>query len=425
MSDRPHTRDLPPMKTIRAGLKRVTETLATELAQPTGDTPEWTELGWRLASAVAAAHGVASQWRAYAHWRNEGWLAFLRSQHEHVALRHQRIDALLERIDAEARTIGLPLVALKGSALHRLGFYQGGERPMADIDLLVSDMDRERAGAMLERLGYVAAFTAWKHRVYKPAEARPVHELGEHRDTPVNIELHTRVQERLPVAVVDITHRIYPHAPAPGINPYPSQGALMSHLLLHAAGNICNRSMRLIHLNDLSVLAAHMTHADWRALCSDGTRESPWWALPPLLLASRYDPGVAPPTVLCELRFACHAPLRLASRHLTLTQVSCSDLWLHAWPGIEWSRSVREAGQYVLRRFRPTAEARQERADMVRTQLWLQGSSWVRTRQLRRVFAWLIQPVPRMDTLYVVRAALAPASAAPAQCTAPAATACR
>jgi hypothetical protein len=342
-----------------------------------------------------------------------------------VALRHERIVTVLERIDAEARDIGLALVALKGSALHMLDVYQAGERPMADIDLLVSEADRERAGAMLERMGYIAAFTAWKHRVYRPVDGAPVHELGEHRDTPINIELHTRVQERLPVAAVDITHRIYPRSPVPGINAYPSLGALMSHLLLHAAGNICNRSMRLIHLNDLALLAARMMHSDWQVLWGDDRAESPWWALPPLRLASRYYADVLPPAVLHELRSECHAPLRLASKRLTLSQVSCSELWLHACPGIEWSRSSREVAQYVLRRFHPTAEARRERADMVRTQLWLQDSSWVKARQLRRVLAWLIRPVPRADTLYVVRAALGPAKPAPVQRAAPAANVCR
>jgi len=48
----------------------------------------------------------------------------------------------------------------------------------------------------------------------------------------------------------------------------------------------------------------------------------------------------------------------------------------------------------------------------VRTQLWLQGQSWVRQKQGRRILTLLTRQVPRMDTLYVVRAALeAPASA--------------
>jgi len=59
-----------------------------------------------------------------------------------------------------------------------------------------------------------------------------------------------------------------------------------------------------------------------------------------------------------------------------------------------------------LNRIRPTEEARKERADMLRTQFWLKGQPWVRQKHVRRMLTALTRPVPRMDTLYVVRAAL-------------------
>jgi hypothetical protein len=43
---------------------------------------------------------------------------------------------------------------------------------------------------------------------------------------------------------------------------------------------------------------------------------------------------------------------------------------------------------------------------MLRTQVWLKGQDWVRQKHARRLLTWLTRPVPRMDTLYVVRAAL-------------------
>ncbi len=43
--------------------------------------------------------------------------------------------------------------------------------------------------------------------------------LGEHRDTPINIELHTRIHERLPLDTVDITPAIRPCDARPGIHP--------------------------------------------------------------------------------------------------------------------------------------------------------------------------------------------------------------
>jgi hypothetical protein len=298
------------------------------------------------------------------------------------------------------------MVPLKGCALHAIGLYAPGERPMADIDLLVRESDLERASELLLQLGYEASFTQWKHRVFKPVASTSSIGLGEHRDTPINIELHTRIQERLPIAVIDITAQIYPRNARPGLNPYPSNGALMSHLLLHAAGNQCGRSLRLLHLNDISLLATRMQASDWSTLWNAHPTESPWWALPPLQIVSRYYINAIPPSVLMHLQSDCPAVLRVIARRQTLTQVSCSALWLDAFPGIEWSRNIGEAGQCLVHRFRPTDEAVKERADMVRTQLWLQGQSWVTMSHARRILTRMTRPVPRMDTLYVVRAAL-------------------
>jgi hypothetical protein len=397
---------LPPLRRVKDGLRRTTETLATELARPGQPMPAWSDLDWRLASAAAAAHGVSPLLSRSSMWQNPVWRHFLETQREHVEHRFARIAHLLDRIDDHARKAGVPMVALKGSALHAIGLYAPGDRPMADIDLLVSENHVARASELLQALGYIESFTQWKHRTFKPDGATPMAGLGEHRDTPINIELHTRIHERLPIETVDITERIYPRSPLPGLNPYPSNGALMSHLLLHAAGNLCGRSLRLVHLHDLSLLATRMLTSDWHALQKPSSGDAAWWALPPLRLLSRYYANAVPRDVLASLEPACPAWLRLLSRHQTLTQVSCSALWLTALPGVEWSRSAREVGHCLLHRLRPTEEAKRERTDMVRTQLWLQGQSWVTQSHARRLLTRLTRPVPRMDTLYVVRAAL-------------------
>ncbi|HEX7814052.1 nucleotidyltransferase family protein [Dyella sp.] len=396
---------LPSLKTVKAGLHRTTEALAAELAaaRPGSSTPNWTALEWRLACAVAVAHGVSPLLASFCAWDQTDWRLFVQQQRDHVEQRHRRIADLLQRIDASARADDLAVVALKGSALHALGLYAAGDRPMADVDLLVREDDVPRTRRLLESLGYVESFVQWKHRVYKPAEGTPTAGLGEHRDTPINIELHTRIHERLPISTVDVTERVYPSAPVAGINPYPSNGALMSHLLLHAAGNMCGRSLRLLHLNDISLLAARMQPGDWDVLWQSDT---PWWALPPLRLVARYYRDAVPAHVMARLEKSCPMPLRLFARRQTLTTVSCSELWLHALPGIEWARTPGEAALCIRNRLRPTREAIQERDDMIRTQFWLQGQSWVRLGHGRRILRWLTQPVPRMDTLYVVRAAL-------------------
>lgn len=397
---------LPPLKRIKAGLRDATEALALELAQPGTATPDWDALQWRLASAAAAAHGVSPMLRGRCRWQYAPWQRFLCDQHVHVESRQRRIAAILERIDAGARATGLPLIALKGSALHAMGLYAPGDRPMADIDLLAREDDAGAAVAVLQSLGYAESYAQWKHRVFKPVGSQPVHALGEHCDTPVSIELHVRIQERLPVSTVDVTERILPRAMRPGLNGYASIGALMAHLLLHAAGGICSRSLRLMHLHDIALLSARMHASDWRELLAKRDGASAWWALPALHLVDRYYPGVLPAGVPEQLAGDCPPLLRAVSRRQTMTRVSCSELWLHPLAGLEWSRSAGDVVRHLEHRLRPTQEAVQERADMLRTQLYLQGQEWPRMGRARRAIGWLLRPVPRMDMLYAVRAAM-------------------
>jgi hypothetical protein len=402
------TSALPPLKAVKAGLHAATEALAMELAQPGTPTPDWDDVQWRLASAVAAAHGVSPLLGRRCRWQHGAWQRYLRDQRAHVECRQRRIAALLARIDAGACTAGLPVVALKGSALHAIGLYAPGDRPMADIDLLVRESDAGTAVAMLEALGYAESYAQWKHRVFKPAGAAPVPGLGEHCDTPVTIELHFRLQERLPVSLADITERVYPASARPGLNAYASTGALMCHLLLHAAGGICSRSLRLVHLHDIALLSARMGEGDWRELddCDSDAGGPAWWALPVLRLVERYHPGLVPAGVLSRLSRECPWLLRAISLRQDMTRVSCSELWLHPLDGLEWSRSAGDARRYLANRARPSREAVQERDDMMRTQLWLQGQAWPRMGHARRVLRWLARPVPRMDILYAVRAAM-------------------
>ncbi len=394
---------LPPLKTIRAGLRRTTEAIASELAHPGSATPAWNDLEWRLAMAAAAAHGVSPLLWQSSGWMRLRWRRFLEEQREHVAIRHARIAALLAQIDARARDAGLVMTPLKGAALHALGIHAPGDRPMADIDLLIDEDDIDAATRLMQETGYVQSFDHWRHRVFKPAAGTPPAVLGEHRDTPVNIELHTRIRERLPVSVIDITGRIRPRYPEPGMNPYPSRGALLAHLLLHAAGNICGRSLRLMHLHDIALLARSMQPEEWVFLWQGGAC---WWALPPLQMVARYYRDAIPDVVLATLARDCPPLLRTAARRQTLTKVSCSELWLHAFPGLEWSRSALDAARFIAGRVRPSAEKARERADMTRTQLWLHDGNWVTATQRKRILTWLTRKVPRMDMMYVVRAAL-------------------
>src|SRR5690606_2347017 len=134
-----------------------------------------------------------------------------------------------------------------------------------------------------------------------------------------------------------------------------------------------SRSMRLMHLHDIALLAVQLAPSDWEALCAPRAGAASWWALPPLRLAARYYPGTVPEAVLARLARQCPLPLRLSARRQTMTRVSCSALWLQPMAGLEWACSAGEVVRYLHARIRPSREAVQEREDMLRTQLWLQG----------------------------------------------------
>ena len=140
MTQHPHAS--PPPAVVQAALFKITETLAGELARPTDSTPDWSDFEWSIAKAVAAMHGVSPLLSTSLRWRGPaGWVNFLEEQRVHTANRHARIGELLRRLDQSTQEEGIAAMALKGAALHALGLYTAGERPMADLDLLVRPRD--------------------------------------------------------------------------------------------------------------------------------------------------------------------------------------------------------------------------------------------------------------------------------------------
>ena len=65
----------------------------------------------------------------------------------------------------------MPLIALKGAALHAHKIYAPGERPMADLDLLVAESDTARAAQLLTELGFHPGHLTWKHQAFEPDDA--------------------------------------------------------------------------------------------------------------------------------------------------------------------------------------------------------------------------------------------------------------
>ena len=407
----------PPPHTIRAALGLATERFAAELAQPQSYAPSWSDFEWRMARAAAVLHGVTPLLSGTLRWSGPPhWQEFMRRQREHTGLRQRRIAAVLQNMDDGARAQGLAVVALKGAALHALGVYTAGQRPMADIDLLVQEADVERMAQLLASLGYAQTAATWKHRMYEPHVVAPTRggpkgsaaafPLGEHEDYPIKVDLHTRIAERLPLQEVSITGHVLTRRAQPGLNDYASTVGLLLHLLLHAAGNMIGHALRLIHLHDIGLLAARMKPGEWASLLDTlGEPQGLWWALPPLELVNRYQPGLVPGNVLSALQSSCPRVLRRLSRRRTLTQWSYSALYVPAFPGLPWCRSLREYQRYVAQRLVPGPEQLASRG-IVAAEQWAAHSSWSHMPQGRRMVRWLFTHPPRQAAMYVARAAL-------------------
>jgi hypothetical protein len=349
-------------------------------------------------------HGVSGLLAEQLRWRGpEGWAEFLSQQREHIARRQVRVDELLAAIGERFRCYGIPVQALKGAALHVQGLYKPGQRPMADLDLLTSPQHLVRASEILKTLGLHESLSTFKHRVFHASVTAKASSFGEHADNDLKVELHDRICEPLPRHLTDISERVWLHRALPGLNPYPSHAAFMAHLLLHTAGGMTYRAVRLIQLYDIALLARRLTATDWEQLMEWRL----WWAWPPLCLAERYFGALGPPAVTRLLRGYCPPLLRRTCARQRLSDVSLSRLWLEAFPGIEWAHSVGELVTLIARRIVPSAEVRAERKFAVTADPALAQGDWGRMSQGRKILRALRARTPRPWPLHNVRAALA------------------
>ena len=395
---------LPPMPEVAGVLRATTEHLARELANPQPHAPDWSEFEWRTARAVAAMHCVSGLLAGKLRWRGpDGWAEFLSAQREHIARRQLRLHELLSSVAEHCQRQGIPVQALKGAALHREGLYRPGQRTMADLDLLCSPQHMERVAKILEGLALRESHRTFKHRVFEPRDSTPPRSFGEHADNDVKVELHDRICEPLPYRLTDISQLVSPHDAWPGLNPYPSRGALLAHLLLHAAGGMAYRTLRLVQLHDIALVAPRLTPEDWKELLG----WQPWWGWPPIAIAERYYGALVPQWVRSALRAGCPLILRRMCGRQLLTDVSLSRLWLEAFPGIEWSGSVGEAMTFVARRIVPGAEVLADRKFALATDPSLASGDWGGLSQGRRILRALRARTPRPWPLHNVRAALA------------------
>ena len=203
-----------PAGELRPTLRRVTERLALALCDPHSSEPDWSDTEWRLARAMAIVHGIAPLLASRLSWNGgAGWRAFLELQRLHTAARQQRIEALFARIAVQAADEGVEFITLKGQALHRLGIYLPGERPMADLDLLVRPSNLYPMSALIRTVGYEIERADPDEHVLVPVQRPARLVFGEHADSGITVEIHTAIRQPMPIKYVDITARLWPVMP--------------------------------------------------------------------------------------------------------------------------------------------------------------------------------------------------------------------
>jgi putative nucleotidyltransferase-like protein len=392
-------------------LCKITERLARELASPNRIAPDWSDYEWTIARAVAAMHGISPLLSRCLPWQGPStWNSFLDEQRAHTRARHGRIQELLLSLDQAARESGVAATALKGAALHQLGLYEPGDRPMADVDLLVRPADVERTASLLMSLGFRLSAETWKERIFTPLDDSEPVDFGEHTANSLKIELHERICEKLPFYLTEISESIFPSSPTVGLNGYPSNVSLMRHLLLHAAGSMAFQCLRILQLHDIALLAGRMSDADWNEIAGPTVSQARmWWAYPPLEMTSRYYGGALPQHVLAALKQDCRFVLRALGAKKSLVEVSYSYLWVKAFPGIEWSKSIGELLGFAASRVRPNALHLANRKQNLVSQTWAKEDEWSGLSQGRRMLRWLMSRQTRPVTMHAVRAALAQA----------------
>jgi len=390
-------------------LCKVTERLARELARPTQTAPDWSDEQWTIARAVAVMHGISPLLSRLLPWHGPSkWTMFLHEQRTHTLTRHWRIQQLLLSINRKALEAGLSVTALKGAALHQLGLYEAGDRPMADVDLLVRPADVVPTIALLTSLEFRQSDETWKERVFTPVDDSVAAEFGEHAANDLKIELHERICEKLPWYLTDVSESIFPQRPIAGLNDYPSNAALMRHLLLHAAGSMTFQGLRILQLHDIAMLAGRMSDADWKEMTGSSPAHARlWWAYPPLELTSRYYAAAVPQHVVAALKDDCRFVLRALAAKKSLVDVSYSYLWVKAFPGIEWSQSMGEVLRFVASRVRPSAMHLAKRKDLAVSETWAKQAEWSNLAQSRRIMRWLSSRQTRPATMHAIAAAFA------------------
>jgi hypothetical protein len=250
---------------------------------------------------------------------------------------------------AALHAASVAVMPLKGSLLATRYYPEPGLRPMNDLDLLVQPEDEPRAIAALAGLGYQPLMRGWKHlELARPDGRGPTVAFdGEHPDNPRSLDLHTCLREQFWSIHYDLTEHAWSDSSQGQLVGQPARlmrpALLLHHLAVHASCDMIARRVRLLHLQDLALVAAQVDPAGWEGIIAHArSRREERFVYPALALASRYFPAV--PGLALEA-------LRPGVPRALLTYLDSADLDQHSFCNAAPTTAAEK-----LRWFRPGAE---------------------------------------------------------------------
>ena len=275
-------------------LHLVCETIAGWLNESESKDPDWSSDTWEIFQVVCRVHGVAPL--LYQKIRGAVWLAeptrtWLAEQYTFNSQRIAKMQAELKEILAMFAQHNLPLMPLKGSILSAEYYQDPGQRPMADLDLLIRAGDFEASAYLLKQLGYEREVVHWKHIEFsKPNNRQVVSTEVEHPANPRNLELHLHCRETFGGPTLDLTGLMWQQATAGNLleerATLPADEALWLHLLVHATYHLWQGRGRLIHLIDLAHVSSYVANSqEWL------NKVDARFTYPALAMQWRYLPG--------------------------------------------------------------------------------------------------------------------------------------
>ena len=294
---------------------------------------------------------------------------------------------------------------------------RAGERPMADIDLLVRPADAQRAA---ESAGSARA----TRKPRRPGNTRfsSLHS----RDMPRSGSrsaaggrargLSGQGRVCIPASRKDATDRdaitgvVFPLASqARDSIPIPRRNALLLHLLLHAAGNMCGRRIAA-HASARHCAARRKGDARGLGRDSRALRPRPqalWWALPPLELLNRYQPGAGTGRQ-CWRRCvpACPWALRRLCRRANLAQMSYASLAISAFPGAGLVHLAARTAALCAAAHPPGSPNSSAARRVNAAEQWAVQKSWPTCRRGAAYSIGLFGRPPRQASMYIVQAVL-------------------